>query len=136
MTYISVILITGGVCGSGCISSTVELIRSDGSQICSLPDLPSRSRHHTQNGLTSCGGYDSPARFSCYTLSSSGSWVKSHSLPGVQGEPGSQGRRFHSAWASPQGIILLGGNEEKTTTEIITDCGNTTSGFTLDYDTM
>ena len=128
MTNISVILVSGGE-PEHSVGRSVELIHTNGTQLCSLPSLPSYRRHHTQNGVTSCGSYDSPARFSCHTLSSSGSWEQSHSLS-------SQGRRFHSAWASAQGIILFGGGEGKATTEILTEDGNTTPGFPLNYDTL
>ena len=118
MTNISVILLTGG---SG-TEVAVELLHTNGTRICSLPDLPSNRRGHVQAGYTVCGGHGSPGRTSCHTLSSTGSWVLSHNL--------ARDRVGHSAWASPQGTILLGTG---TTSEILLESGGTTRGFNLDY---
>ena len=125
MTNFLVIMVTGG---DHATSRSVELVDTNGTQICSLSGLPLKKYHHAQNGVTSCGGYDSPARFSCHTLSSSGSWEQTHSL--------NQARRFHSAWDSPQGIVLFGGLDSTTTTEILTENGGSNPSFTLNYDTL
>ena len=124
MINISVILISGGV-NSG---TSVELLYTNGSRICSLPSLPFTKYQHSQTGLTACGGEgDSAAWTTCHTLSSTGSWEQTHSL--------SLGRLYHSAWASPQGTVLLGGWESRTTSEILLENGDTTPGFNLDYET-
>ena len=123
MTNISVILISGGS-GSG---EDVELLHTNGSRICSLPDLPS-NRHrlgHTQTGVTACGGWDWGS--TCHTLSSTGSWEESHNL--------AHSRRHHSAWASPLGIVLIGG-VDRWGSEILLENGITTTGLNLDYQTM
>ena len=73
MTNFLVIMVTGG---DHATSRSVELVDTNGTQICSLSGLPLKKYHHAQNGVTSCGGYDSPARFLCHTLSSS------HTMPG------------------------------------------------------
>ena len=128
MTNISVILISGGNPTHSVTS--VELYYTNGSWICSLPDLPYLRLQHTQTGLTACGGHrSSPGRTTCHTLSSTGSWEESHTLPG-------EGRRQHNAWASPQGVVLIGGQDSsaRTTTEILTENGDTTTGFNLDYE--
>ena len=68
---------------------------------------------------------------SCVTFSlSSGEWEQTHTLAG-------EGRVGHSAWSSPQGIVLIGSyyDKGKTTTEILRESGDTTPGFTLDYRT-
>ena len=110
---------------------SVELLHTNGSRLCSIPDLPYTRSEHTQTGLTACGGWgDSAARTTCHTLSSTGSWEESHSLD--------KNRREHCAWRSPQGIILLGGVDSSayTTTEMLLENGDTDSGFSLDYNTM
>ena len=128
MTNISVILVSGGY-NNGSSLSTVELVYTNGSRICSLPDLPYSRRYHSQTGVTACGGEgDSTTWTLCHTLSSTGSWEVSHSL--------NQSRRRHSAWDSPQGIVLIGGIESRTTTEILLENGDTAPGFNLDYDTL
>ena len=73
-----------------------------------------------------CGSYD--ARSTCLTLSSSGSWEESHNL--------AKHRYWHTAWESPQGTILLGGEASVgATTEILLESGDTTPGFCLPYST-
>ena len=113
------------------VGRSVELLYTNGSRLCSLPDLPYSRYGHSQTGVTACGGEDFAAWSKCHTLSSTGSWIQSHNL--------AQGRRDHSAWASPQGIILLGGYEwdssVRTTSEILLENGDTTPGFNLDYQT-
>ena len=115
----------------GNTGTSVELLDTNGTQLCNLPSLPSTRRGHSQTVLTSCGGEDSEyaSYTSCLTLNS-GSWEDSHSL--------AQEREGHSAWSSPQGIMILGGEDSnsRTTTEILTENGDTTPGFNLDYRTM
>ena len=107
--------------------TSVELLHTNGTRLCSLPDLPSSRRLHTQTGLTACGGSESPASTNCHTLSSTGSWEESHNL--------AHSRRHHSAWASPLGIVLIGG-VDNWGSEILLENGITTTGFNLDYQTM
>ena len=118
MTNISVILVSGG---SGADNS-VELVHTNGSRICTLPNvLPNLPNHHghSQTGLTACGGWDSDAT-TCHTLSCTGSWEQSHSLD--------EERQFHSAWASPQGILLIGGYNDGISTELLLENGDTRPG--------
>ena len=127
MTNLSVILISGGDHSN--VHTTVELLHTNGSRICSLPDLPYLlyKSFYSQTGVTVCGG-DAAANSTCHTLSSTGSWELSHNL--------AQARAGHSAWDSPQGIVLIGGTESRTTTEILLENGDTAPGFNLDYDTL
>ena len=128
MTNISVILVSGGEPHES-VGRSVELYYTNGSRICSLPDLPYTRGRHSQTGVTACGGQgDSAAKTSCHTLSKSGSWEQTHSL--------NQPRWEHSAWDSPQGIVLIGGTESRTTTEILLENGDTAPGFNLDFDTL
>ena len=96
------IIVTGGSPGrvSGALTS-VEVLHSDGSPWCSLPDLPEARFGHTQTGLEACGGSDSSGmtETTCVTLSG-GNWSLSHQL--------AEGKRSHSSWASPIGTILMG----------------------------
>ena len=107
----------------------MELLYTNGSRLCSLPDLPYTRYHHSQTRLTACGGWgDDASKTTCHTLSTTGSWEQTHSL--------SMWRREHSAWASPQGTILLGGWDSGTytTSEILLENGETAPGFNLNYD--
>ena len=127
MTAILVILVTGGIPYSIAGKST-ELLHINGSRLCSLPNLPTIRYGHSQTRVTLCGdGYGGKSRTTCHTLTSSGSWVKSHNL--------NQRRLYHSVWSSPRGTMLLGGWGSKTTTEILMEGGKTIPGFYLDYKT-
>ena len=133
MTTISVVLVTGGWRGDSSGLVSVEVLHTNGSRICSLPDLPFKRVYHSQTGGTLCGGWHNPAKKSCHTLTRRGSWEKSHILS-------RRGRVCHSAWASPQGTILLGGEHLplSNTTEILLGDGSrgTSPGFSLDYHTQ
>ena len=98
-----VILVSGG---SG-TEVSVELLTTNGTRPCSLPDLPSNRRGHAQAGLTVCGGHTSPVSTSCHTLATTGAWEESHTL--------AQERRWASTWRSPQGLMLLGRAANKLT---------------------
>ena len=118
------ILVTGATSGG----KSVELLYTNGSRLCNLPDLPYDRYLHTQTGLTLCGGRHDPESTNCQTLSSTGSWEETHSL--------SMRRASHCAWNSPQGLILIGGwhTGNQDTTEILLD-GDSNPGFNLGYKT-
>ena len=131
------VIVTGGKTGNWDSLDSVELLNMNGSRSCSLPPLPKRSSMVSQSGLVACGvtvkypkPFDGDYR-SCYTLSSD--WEKTHTLAKYRGG--------HSAWASPRGIMLIGGGHvsdmsNSDTTEILTKDGDTIPGFPLDYSTM
>ena len=121
------IIITGGDPSSSYRS--VEILRSNGSYWCSLPNLPDdRHEGHTQSGLITCGGYDpSDTQTSCLSFTD-GQWSTSHQL---------QHRRYrHSTWMSQHGVVLLGGGGSTSTTEILTDNEGSTPAFTLKSETL
>ena len=99
------------------------MLKDDGSNWCTLPDLPDDRFGHSQYGLVTCGGgtYNTDSWTSCLTLSS-GAWNQTQNLK-------SQGRSYHLTWSSPSGLLLMGGgdsskdssSESFKTTEIITD---------------
>ena len=127
ITTISVIMVSGGQPNNNA-GINVELFHTNGTRHCSLPNLPAVRSHHTPSGQVTCGGVKiwPVATTPCFTFSS-GSWEESHNL--------AQPRYLHSVWSSPKGVMLLGGRDTRTTTEILTENGGTTPGFTLDYDT-
>ena len=107
---------------------SVEVLRTDGSPWCSLPDLPDDRHHHSQSGLIACGGGHDPASRSCVSLSS-GVWSYTQSL--------ARTRVSHSAWSSgTPHLILMGGFPSSigTTTELLTVYGTSLEHFPLKYD--
>ena len=116
---LELIIVTGGTGAK----TSVELLFPNGTRLCSLPDLLVGRHYPSQTGLVTCGSSEAAT---CETFKE-GSWVETHTL--------SQRRHQHSAWASPQGVVIIGGDYSTTTTELLTDDGNTTPGFTLDYST-
>ena len=120
--------------------ASVELLNLDGSFNCMLPSLPHARSSHTQSGLVACGGYlretQGETTFkTCDTFSiGMEEWKKSHVLR--------EERHSHTSWASPKGVMLLGGwdsirttGKEDETTEVLTNDGETTPSFGLKYKT-
>ena len=106
---------------------SVEVLTSLGQYLCSLAELPDSRHSHTQTGLVTCGGGESPA--SCLTFSpASGSWAASHSLP-------KPGRSAHSSWEHGGEVYLLGGADSGLTSEKLTSAGQSVPAFTLKYET-
>ena len=94
----------------------MELLHSDGSPWCSLPDLPESRWDHTQTGLEACGGdHTYPDSYTTCVQFLGGSWTPSHNLL--------QERYNHVSWASPSGTVLMGGpsydGSGKNTTELL-----------------
>ena len=127
MDLFLVIVVSGGTKVGESLSS-VEVLHANGSFLCLLPGLPSPREAATQEGLVLCGGRDRNAdnssqnqtKTSCLTFSSCGCWQNSHTLmhpPDV-------------SWASPSGLVMFG---REGTTEILTDDGDSTKHFDLDY---
>ena len=117
------LLVTGG--WTTTTLKSAELLDTNGSYLCTLPDIPGGRHYHTQNGLVSCGGGWTAG--TCSTFSN-GTWVTTHSI-GT--------RIFHSSWTSPQGVLLMGGSgSSRTTTDLLTENGGTTPGFGLNYKTI
>ena len=117
------IIVTGSRYGGN--PRSVEALREDGSSLCTLPDLPNDYFSHTQSGLVTCGGYYNWT--SCIRLID-GEWLQSNTLK--------HGRAYHSSWTSPMGIVLMGGQYSRRTTELLTDDGQSVELFSLKYDTL
>ena len=116
------------VTGTGGALTTVELLFINGTRLCFLPNLPTALRSYSQNGLITCGGNDKDLTRnykSCVTFSA-GRWKKTHTLR--------QRRYGHTAYALPQGVMLIGGDAHggfKKTTELLTDNGGATLSINL-----
>ena len=94
-----------------------------------LPSIPRNPRvWHTLTGNVLCGGVYPNTSSSCLELTQSGDGWKTYS-PGLD-----KLRMAHSAWSSPEGIVLLGGYFSPTTTQLVTST-NTSTGFALNSDT-
>ena len=119
------VLVTGGMSPGGDLDS-VELLNMDGTWNCPMPPMPVGRYHHTQTGPVVCGGYGGEK--SCITfISGDVNWKKTHTLA-------KDGRRMHTAWDSPQGIVLIGGSGNSNsmiTSEILLESGDTKPGFNL-----
>ena len=117
MMILLVVIVTGGIHAR----TSVELLSSNGTRLCSLPNLPAGRYRHSQAGLVACGG-DTSEMTSCVTFSA-GSWKKTHAL----------GSRVfgHTAWASPRGVLLMGGRYGMSTTKLLMDNGQTSPSFNL-----
>ena len=94
-----------------------------------LPSIPPHPRvWHTLTGNVLCGGVYPGTSSSCLELTQSGDGWQSYST-GLDPL-----RMAHSAWSSPEGIVLLGGYFSPTTTQLVTS-SNTRSSFSLNSDT-
>ena len=136
---------TGGEAAKASKLRSVEVLHSDGSPWCALPDLPKTRYAHTQTGLEACGGltsdygisydddmeydedFDAP-KVTCVRFSG-GSWNQSYVLE--------VWRSSHSSWASPAGILIMGAERgpDTKTTELLNDShdGESVTHFPLKY---
>ena len=111
----------------------MEVLRDDGTPLCSLPDFPYELWGHTQHGLTTCGGTHGELRRVCYTFdTSTGTWEISYRL--------NEDRTYHNKWQTPRGVLLLGGQVSKIgvkSTELLKEAGVTPlfNPFELKYPT-
>jgi len=122
-----VILLTGG---DG-TSTSAEVLSTNGTSICNLPQMSQSKFYHSQSGLTACGGLGGSEK-SCIQFQS-GSWI-------TLTENLLRKRRYHSNWKTPTGDILLiggddGGGRTYRSTEIVDQSGNSIQSFKLKYKT-
>ena len=128
--FILAILVTGGVEDGEIEDSTsVEVLLSNGSSLCSLPDMPGRM-YHTQSGLTACGEAGGIEAKGCIQFQS-GSWTSlTQNL--------SYDRYYHTSWVNVNtGDIHLigGGGDSGDTTEIVSQDGTSRRSFDTKYTT-
>jgi len=100
----------------------VEVFVPSTGQQCSLPFLRDVSKGHTMEGTVVCGGGDGDTQTSCVNLTDDGTWERTATLLNR--------RTGHSSWASPSGIILLGGYNNSLSTEKIQN-GKSSNSFDL-----
>ena len=143
MVYFSTaIIVSGGEADEMSKLRSVEVLHSDGSPWCSLPDLPRSRSHHSQTGLEACGGttsdyasYDDEdynpdsdsTDVTCVHFN--GGWNHSQTLQRY--------RESHCSWASPAGTLIIGGGlgEDTETTELLNHTtGDSALHFPLKFD--
>ena len=115
---------TGGV-GT---ETSAEVLFTNGSSICELPQMSQSKYDHSQSGLIACGGsYEIDTMRSCIKFED-GSWT---TLTDNLVEE----RYSHSSWINPDGdILLIGGDLSLSTTEIVYQNGTSFRSFDLKYD--
>ena len=106
---------------------SAEVISTNGTSICGLPQMPISKDRHTQSGLTACGGYGSERN--CIKFQS-GSWTTlTDNLVYM--------RYDHSSWVTPdEGILLIGGSffiDGHNETEIVYQNGTNIGFYDLKY---
>ena len=107
------VLVKGYSTPTGSLKS-VEAYNPHTKKICKLPDLPYAVYGHTLCGGLLCGGYGGLK--SCLKLGPLGFVKATVTLQ--------QNRRDHLCWNVAQGILLLGGNDSSTTTELVVRDGS------------
>ena len=125
MSIFSAIIVTGGQVSGRSATTSVEILKADGSPICKLNSLPEARKYHSQSGLTACGGHGGVSR-SCVTFKK-GVWTKTHL---------SKDWVWHSSWFSNRhGTILMGGSRRNTNkaAEKLSENGRLSQSFKLKY---
>ena len=130
-SYFPGIMITGSGGHPGDRKASVEILRADGTPLCSLPDLPYETWGHTQDGLTTCGGTGGYLRRRCYTFDpETGTWIISNTL--------NEDRSYHIQWKINGGLLLAGGavkNVAVKSAEFLLNGKNVATNFELKYAT-
>ena len=114
--------------GSG-TERSAEVLYTNGTSICNLPQMSLSKFQHTQSGLTACGGDGSSGNGRSCIKFVDGSWKI---LIGDLIYP----REDHSSWMKPNGdILLIGGlnHGADETTETVDQNGTSTRSFDLRY---
>ena len=108
-------------------ASSAEIFLPHSGLHCQLPEVTGqRFAAHTADNLTLCGG--DFTRTSCVSLTPQG-WLNTSHLV--------RDRFYHSAWASPSGLRLLGSAvlANLKTTELLRPDGSSEDSFTLQHNT-
>ena len=108
---------------------SVEAVSSNGTHLCTLPDLPDPRLYHTMDDHILCGGDAKESMSSCIHYVG-GLWTQYRR--DLQNK-----RRYHLSWKREDGqVVLIGGeNGESTkTSEVVANSGEQ-NGFELKYKT-
>ena len=101
---------------------SIEAITTDGTPLCTLPDLPDDRYFHTMDNHILCGG--SKTRTSCLNYVA-GNWTK-------YGDDLMTEREYHVSWQRPDGKVLLIGGYGDNTSEVVSSSGHQ-KGFNLQH---
>ena len=119
---VSVIVVAGGYSSQNYRS--VEAISSDGSPLCTLPDLPDDRRQHTMDNEIICGGFGTQSSCLYYVA---GKWVEYINDLQIK-------RTAHVSWRRPDNdVILIGGEKSKKTSEVVSSSGHQ-KGFYIQHE--
>ena len=81
----------------------------------------------SQNGALLCGGNSGSDTYKTCIQLSGGSWIVSHNLL--------YSRYRHTSWVRPDGsLLLIGGVDSSTTSEVLNSEGGSTRSFDLKYE--
>ena len=123
--WVTVSMYLGLIISGGNVGNSVEVFVPSTGHHCLLPDTQWQHRQHSMEKNVICGGHH-PAWKYCLTLTN-GTWEFTTTLL--------EQRFRHSSWASPSGMILLGGLFSRRTTEKIGEDGTSSYSFELKYNT-
>ena len=104
-------MVAGGSAEVRVPTQPVELLSNNGSWLCYLPNMPDKRHYHSITGSLICGGYHHTKTLNTCINFSGGRWQQTHILR--------YGRHGHTAWASPRGVLLMGGATTVATTEFL-----------------
>jgi len=115
-----VILVAGGRSST----QSVEAITTDGTPLCTLPDLPDERYAHTMDNHIMCGGGNTQSSCLHYVA---GKWTKYRN--DLQFE-----RANHVSWRrQDREVIIMGGGNGKKTSEVVSS-SNHQKGFNLQHE--
>ena len=123
------LLITGGFSSYSTRHRALEAFNPYISKICNLPYLPDHRSFHTFCGGLVCGGRSHSQDRTCLKLGPLGFLRANASLQ--------QPRKHHLCWNVPEGVLLLGGKDSPSTTELVLRDGSASvSKFDLSHPAM
>ena len=119
---VAAILVVGG----GSTHKSVEAITTDGTPLCTLPDLPDNRASHTVDNHILCGGGGGSTQTSCLRYVA-GKWTNQRNDLKFE-------RSWHVSWRRQDGnVMLFGGHKSKNTSEVVSSSGHQ-KGFNLKHE--
>jgi len=117
------IIVVGGM---GDTTKSVEAITTNGTPLCTLPDLPDNRNSNTMDNHILCGGTRRSTTTSCLRYGA-GEWTKYRNDLKFE-------RYHHVSWRRQDGtIMLIGGGGSKNTSEVVSSSGHQ-KGFNVQHE--
>ena len=114
--------------GGGSTHKSVEAITTDGTPLCTLPDLPDNRYHQTMDDHILCGGGGGSTSTSCLRYGA-GEWTKYRNDLKFE-------RYHHVSWHRQDGtVMLIGGGGSKNTSEVVSSSGHQ-KGFNVQHEVL